>query len=178
MVLPFSLSLETESSSMCRINCYVFVVLILLFVISSCGGVEVADFVSHPTTVKARENNTVLLPCYLNTLSNGERLSVINLIFCTEQVLKGWFSCINIRDEFTFLKMTRISNSSNWHKKNAWKPPENLIEKFSITINNLTTGALIYPTIYFRIDLLGSWQCKVKEYKIIYHSFQQVSNFR
>lgn len=35
---------------------------------------ENGDFISPPTTVKARENNTVLLPCYLNTLSNGEFL--------------------------------------------------------------------------------------------------------
>ncbi|ENN79006.1 hypothetical protein HUJ04_003526 [Dendroctonus ponderosae] len=28
------------------------------------------EFLSPPTTVKARENNTVLLPCYLNTVSN------------------------------------------------------------------------------------------------------------
>ncbi|CAH1119717.1 unnamed protein product [Phaedon cochleariae] len=46
---------------------------ILLLVISSCLGVdEVSDFSSPPTTVKARENNTVLLPCYLNTISNEE----------------------------------------------------------------------------------------------------------
>lgn len=30
------------------------------------------EFLSPPTTVKARENNTVLLPCYLNTVSNGK----------------------------------------------------------------------------------------------------------
>ncbi|XP_019877111.1 limbic system-associated membrane protein [Aethina tumida] len=34
------------------------------------------DFSSPPTTVKARENNTVLLPCYLNTLSNDEAYAV------------------------------------------------------------------------------------------------------
>ncbi|KAJ8919706.1 hypothetical protein NQ315_006234 [Exocentrus adspersus] len=41
-----------------------------LFSIGSCMGT--GDFASHPTTVKARENNTVLLPCYLNTLSNDD----------------------------------------------------------------------------------------------------------
>ncbi|XP_030752810.1 neurotrimin-like [Sitophilus oryzae] len=34
------------------------------------------DFSSPPTTVKAIENNTVLLPCYLNTLSNDEAYAV------------------------------------------------------------------------------------------------------
>uniref|UniRef100_A0A6P7FID7 Hemicentin-1-like n=1 Tax=Diabrotica virgifera virgifera TaxID=50390 RepID=A0A6P7FID7_DIAVI len=33
---------------------------------------DLTDFSSHPTTVKAKENNTVLLPCHLNTLSNDE----------------------------------------------------------------------------------------------------------
>ncbi|XP_045462207.1 opioid-binding protein/cell adhesion molecule homolog isoform X2 [Harmonia axyridis] len=32
----------------------------------------VTEFLSVPTTVKARENNSVLLPCYLNTGSNGD----------------------------------------------------------------------------------------------------------
>lgn len=31
----------------------------------------VTEFLSVPTTVKARENNSVLLPCYLNTGSDG-----------------------------------------------------------------------------------------------------------
>lgn len=31
----------------------------------------ISDFLSVPTTVKAQENNTVLLPCYLNTGSNN-----------------------------------------------------------------------------------------------------------
>lgn len=30
------------------------------------------DFKSAPTTVKAPENDTVLLPCYMETVSNGE----------------------------------------------------------------------------------------------------------
>ncbi|XP_018567647.1 limbic system-associated membrane protein-like [Anoplophora glabripennis] len=55
---------------MCRTGSYAYTGSLLIFVISSCRGVEVHDFVSHPTTVKATENNTVLLPCYLNTLSN------------------------------------------------------------------------------------------------------------
>lgn len=43
--------------------------------ISSCNLVKCeisSDFLSVPTTVKAQENNTVLLPCYLNTASNGK----------------------------------------------------------------------------------------------------------
>lgn len=32
---------------------------------------ETTEFTSAPTTVKAPENNTVLLPCYLNTVSTG-----------------------------------------------------------------------------------------------------------
>lgn len=40
-----------------------------LFFIVSC---EITDFASAPTTVKAPENNTVLLPCYLNTASTGK----------------------------------------------------------------------------------------------------------
>lgn len=40
-----------------------------LWVVVSC---ETTDFVSAPTTVKAPENNTVLLPCYLNTASTGK----------------------------------------------------------------------------------------------------------
>lgn len=32
------------------------------------------EFRSAPTTVKAQENNTVLLPCYLETTNNGESL--------------------------------------------------------------------------------------------------------
>nr|CAH7752768.1 unnamed protein product [Callosobruchus chinensis] len=37
---------------------------------------KVSEFSSHPTTVKARENNTVLLPCYLNTLSNDAAYAI------------------------------------------------------------------------------------------------------
>ncbi|XP_056630732.1 limbic system-associated membrane protein-like [Diorhabda sublineata] len=44
--------------------------LVLVVVISSCVGDDMIEFNSPPTTVKAKENNTVLLPCYLNTLSN------------------------------------------------------------------------------------------------------------
>ncbi|EFA00901.2 limbic system-associated membrane protein isoform X2 [Tribolium castaneum] len=48
--------------------------LFILVVISSCCCVKcdniINDFLSVPTTVKAQENNTVLLPCYLNTASN------------------------------------------------------------------------------------------------------------
>ncbi|XP_044766457.1 neogenin-like isoform X2 [Coccinella septempunctata] len=36
----------------------------------------VTEFLSVPTTVKARENNSVLLPCYLNTGSSGDPPSV------------------------------------------------------------------------------------------------------
>ncbi|KAG5892024.1 hypothetical protein JTB14_024464 [Gonioctena quinquepunctata] len=53
-----------------------FSVSVLFLVISSCSSNEVneipRDFISPPTTVKARENNTVLLPCYLNTVSNDD----------------------------------------------------------------------------------------------------------
>lgn len=45
---------------------------LLLLLFSYCCCHEVRNFISPPTTVKARENNTVLLPCYLNTLSNGK----------------------------------------------------------------------------------------------------------
>ncbi|CAG9855771.1 unnamed protein product [Phyllotreta striolata] len=51
--------------------CVVFV-----SVISSCVCNEIGDFISPPTTVKATENNTVLLPCYLNTISNDEAYAV------------------------------------------------------------------------------------------------------
>ncbi|XP_076264873.1 neurotrimin-like [Rhynchophorus ferrugineus] len=34
------------------------------------------DFISPPTTIKAKENNTVLLPCYLNTISNDDAYAV------------------------------------------------------------------------------------------------------
>jgi hypothetical protein len=40
---------------------------------------DMNDFSSVPTTVKAQENNTVLLPCYLNTASNGKRQYFSNL---------------------------------------------------------------------------------------------------
>lgn len=52
--------------------------LIFLMFSYCCSGHEVIDFISSPTTVKARENNTVLLPCYLNTLSNGKFLLLQN----------------------------------------------------------------------------------------------------
>ncbi|KAJ8938543.1 hypothetical protein NQ318_016914 [Aromia moschata] len=42
----------------------------LLYVVSFCASGKSSEFISPPTTVKARENNTVLLPCYLNTFSN------------------------------------------------------------------------------------------------------------
>lgn len=59
-----------------------FVGLLLMLLFSNCYvGNEVNDFISPPTTVKARENNTVLLPCYLNTLSNGELLHFIIFVF-------------------------------------------------------------------------------------------------
>ncbi|XP_072398767.1 limbic system-associated membrane protein-like [Diabrotica undecimpunctata] len=41
-------------------------------VVITCICEDLTDFSSHPTTVKAKENNTVLLPCHLNTLSNDE----------------------------------------------------------------------------------------------------------
>ncbi|CAG9764102.1 unnamed protein product [Ceutorhynchus assimilis] len=46
------------------------VLTVLWSVVSSIASATENDFISSPTTVKARENNTVLLPCYLNTLSN------------------------------------------------------------------------------------------------------------
>lgn len=50
--------------------------LFILVVISSSNCVKceiINEFLSVPTTVKAQENNTVLLPCYLNTASNGKQ---------------------------------------------------------------------------------------------------------
>lgn len=51
--------------------CCTFIANLVLF-ISFASVNYCQDFISPPTTVKAIENNTVLLPCYLNTLSNGK----------------------------------------------------------------------------------------------------------
>ncbi|XP_060520740.1 limbic system-associated membrane protein-like [Cylas formicarius] len=53
------------SSFFCLSNGRLFVVFVFV-----AGCALANDFLSPPTTVKARENNTVLLPCYLDTLSN------------------------------------------------------------------------------------------------------------
>lgn len=39
-----------------------------------------SEFKSAPTTVKAPENDTVLLPCYLDTITNGKKLKIYILI--------------------------------------------------------------------------------------------------
>lgn len=39
------------------------------------------EFRSAPTTVKAQENNTVLLPCYLETTNNGLFVFVVRRRF-------------------------------------------------------------------------------------------------
>ncbi|CAH1998062.1 unnamed protein product [Acanthoscelides obtectus] len=50
---------------------------LIILVGCSCETEEkLSEFSSHPTTVKARENNTVLLPCYLNTLSNDAAYAI------------------------------------------------------------------------------------------------------
>ncbi|XP_066151263.1 limbic system-associated membrane protein-like [Euwallacea fornicatus] len=53
-----------------RIMTYLVQIALWTFVLSAIIGVKCHDFISPPTTVKAKENNTVLLPCYLNTFSN------------------------------------------------------------------------------------------------------------
>lgn len=50
------------------VSLYSAVLLEYIFVVF---GEENYEFSSPQTTVKAQENNTVLLPCYLNTLSTG-----------------------------------------------------------------------------------------------------------
>lgn len=58
---------------MCRLRFEIIAIIaVAFFTDSNTENTADLEFVSHPTTVKARENNTVLLPCYLNTLSNGK----------------------------------------------------------------------------------------------------------
>ncbi|KAL3283935.1 hypothetical protein HHI36_018103 [Cryptolaemus montrouzieri] len=44
-----------------------------------CAIPVITDFLSVPTTVKAKENHTVLLPCYLNTGSSGDGAYAITI---------------------------------------------------------------------------------------------------
>lgn len=50
---------------------YLFIILTINFFINVYGESS-QEFKSAPTTVKAQENNTVLLPCYLETTNNGK----------------------------------------------------------------------------------------------------------